>query len=43
MSKDNVLKKQFNKNDVNRIRNIVKGKTGDRITSGIGYSGESQV
>ena len=42
MSKDNILKKQFNKNDVNRIRNIVKGKTGERITSGIGYSGETQ-
>mgnify|MGYP001099741374 CR=1 FL=1 len=42
MSNDNVLKKQFKKQDVERIRNLVKGKSGDRITVGIGYNGETQ-
>jgi hypothetical protein len=35
---DNVLKKQFQKRDVERLRNLVKGKYGDRTTVGIGYS-----
>ena len=39
---DNVLKKQFQKRDVERLRNLVKGKHGDRTTVGIGYSGETQ-
>jgi DNA-directed RNA polymerase subunit M/transcription elongation factor TFIIS len=38
--KDNVLKKEFQKRDVERLRNLVKGKHGDRTTMGIGYSGE---
>ena len=37
---DNVLKKQFQKNDVERLRNLIKGKHGDRTTVGIGYNGE---
>jgi len=37
---DNVLKKQFQKRDVERLRNLVKGKYGDRTTVGIGYNGE---
>jgi hypothetical protein len=37
---DNVLKKQFQKNDVERLRNLIKGKQGDRTTVGIGYNGE---
>ena len=28
--RDNVLKKEFNKKDVNRIRNLVQGKYGDK-------------
>lgn len=39
---DNVLKKQFQKRDVERLRNLVKGKQGDRIMAGIGYSGQIQ-
>ena len=30
MSKDNVLKKQFQEKDVQRLRNIVKGKYADK-------------
>jgi hypothetical protein len=37
---DNVLKKEFNKRDVERLRNLVKGKYGEKTTIGIGYSGE---
>jgi len=37
---DNVLKKQFQKNDVERLRNLIKGKHGNRTTVGIGYNGE---
>jgi len=40
--KDNVLKKQFQKKDVERLRNLVKGKHGDRTTVGIGYNGETK-
>lgn len=36
--KDNVLKKEFQRKDVERIRNLVKGNQGERITQGIGYS-----
>ena len=38
---DNVLKKQFQKRDVERLRNLVKGKYGDRTTIGVGYNGET--
>lgn len=38
MKKDNVLKKEFKKNDVERMRNLVKGKTGAKTTQGVGYS-----
>lgn len=40
--KDSVLKKEFNKRDVERIRNLVKGKSGERTTMGVGYSGETR-
>ena len=33
----NVLKKQFNEKDIQRVRNLVKGKSGERITHGVGY------
>ena len=36
--KDNVLKKEFSKKDVQRARNLVKGNTSARTTEGIGYS-----
>ena len=35
---DNVLKKQFHKKDVSRLRNLVAGKYGEKTTVGIGYS-----
>ena len=35
---DNVLKKQFNKKDVTRLRNLVKGKYGEKTGQGIGYT-----
>jgi hypothetical protein len=35
---DSLLKKTFQKKDVERIRNLVKGKSGDRVTSGIGQT-----
>ena len=38
MSQDNVLRKEFSKKDVQRARNLVQGKAGDRTTEGIGYS-----
>ena len=42
MKKDSVLKKEFKHRDVERLRNLVKGKYGDRSTMGIGYGGETQ-
>jgi hypothetical protein len=39
---NSVLKKEFQKRDVERLRNLVKGKYGNKTTIGIGYSGENQ-
>ena len=36
--KENILKKEWSKKDVQRARNLIKGKTGDRTTKGIGYT-----
>ena len=36
--KDNVLKKEFKKNDVQRLRNLVQGKYGEKTTTSIGYT-----
>ena len=38
MSQDNVLRKEFAPKDVQRVRNLVQGKSNDRTTEGIGYS-----
>jgi hypothetical protein len=38
---DNVLKKQFSEKDIQRVRNIVKGKNGEKITQGVGYIKET--
>jgi len=38
MSKDNVLKKQFQKRDVQRLRNLVQGKYGEKIRSSVGFT-----
>ena len=35
---DNVLKKEFKPEDVQRVRNLVQGKYGDKVTEGVGYS-----
>ena len=35
---DNILKKEFNKKDVERLRNLVKGKSSERTSQGIGYT-----
>jgi len=37
MKKQSVLKKEFKQRDVERMRNLVKGKYGDKTTVGIGY------
>jgi transcription elongation factor Elf1 len=37
---DSVLKKQFQERDIQRLRNLVKGKHGDRVTVGVGYTKE---
>ena len=37
MSQDNVLKKEFNKKDVTRVRNVMSGKAGERTIDGVGY------
>jgi len=36
--KDNVLKKEFKQKDVQRLRNLVQGKHGEKTGQGIGYS-----
>ena len=36
--KDNILKKEFNKKDVERLRNLVKGKGTERTGVGVGYT-----
>jgi len=36
--KDNVLKKEFSKKDVQRARNLVTGNTSARTTEGVGYT-----
>ena len=36
--KDNVLKKQFAEKDVNRLRNLVKGKYADKSTASVGFT-----
>jgi len=38
MSQDNVLKKEFKKQDVQRLRNVLTGKAGERTTEGVGYT-----
>jgi len=38
MSQDNVLKKQFEKKDVQRLRNVMSGKAGERTTAGVGFT-----
>jgi hypothetical protein len=35
---ESILKREFREKDIQRIRNLVKGKNGDKTTIGIGYS-----
>ena len=37
MKNESVLKKEFKQRDVERLRNLVKGKYGERTTVGVGY------
>lgn len=37
---DNILKKEFNKKDVQRLRNLVQGKHGDKVGNSVGYKKE---
>ena len=39
---DSVLRKQFSERDVQRVRNLVKGKQGERTTVGTGYTKEDE-
>ena len=36
--KDNVLKKEFQKRDVERLRNLMKGKYGEKTRSSVGFT-----
>jgi|TARA_R110002096_G_scaffold140637_1_gene295198 hypothetical protein len=36
--KDNVLKKEFSKKDVNRARNLISGNDNSRTSQGVGYT-----
>ena len=36
--KDNILKKEFKKKDVERLRNLVKGNGAERTGAGVGYT-----
>ena len=38
MKNDSVLKKEFKQRDVERLRNLVKGKYGEKTTMGTGYT-----
>ena len=40
--KDNILKKEFQKKDVERLRNLVKGKGSERTGQGVGYTKKQQ-
>lgn len=42
MSKDNVLKKDFQKQDVERLRNLVQGKYGEKTRSSVGFSNKQE-
>lgn len=41
--KDSVLKKEFNRKDINRLRNIISGKTDEFTHTQIGYSKNQHI
>ena len=43
MSKESVLKKQFQQKDVQRLRNVISGNSSNRTTEGIGYTKQQEV
>jgi len=40
---ENVLKKDFSKKDVQRLRNLVQGKYGDKTSTGVGYEKKYEI
>ena len=40
--KDNVLKKEFKEKDVQRLRNLIQGKYGEKATMGTGYTKQKE-
>jgi len=38
MSKETVLKKEFQKKDVERLRNLMQGKYGEKTRSSVGFT-----
>ena len=40
---DNVLKKQFKKKDVQRLRNLIQGKYGEKTRQGVGYKKNNKI
>ena len=42
MSKDSVLKKDFQKRDVERLRNLVQGKYGEKTRSSVGFTNKQE-
>ena len=42
MSKDNVLKKEFQKQDVERLRNLIQGKYGEKTRTSVGFSKKTE-
>ena len=40
---DNVLKKEFSPQDVQRVRNLVQGKYGEKVTEGVGYTKKEEI
>ena len=42
MSKDSVLKKEFQKRDVERLRNLVQGKYGEKTRSSVGFTNKQE-
>ena len=42
MSKDSILKKDFQKRDVERLRNLVQGKYGEKTRSSVGFTNKQE-
>jgi len=42
MSKDTVLKKEFQKKDVERLRNLMQGKYGEKTRSSVGFTNKQE-